>query len=379
MMSKIHIDRGNWIGKITVFGMLFLLLFSLSTSLFPLKAYAQNTNSPTAEATLYETMHFLIACGDGEGRGWHSGNSDSISGEDLNNGRLYDNNSKDIAIGYLAERNAENGQGACNGINSNNNPDVKAACDTIGLSCLDFVLKANIYFNEANGGYDLYNEDDSKRSQKIVDFFKKRYPDFNFEGDMRDSAKYFNWKATFLKECADGDPRTGGPKKVKIVDEKDGSSEDKEYNLKAGANELKPVGKGMGVNNNEGKYTCDEIIEGMRTSAPAAEKAQKDFIAKGGKEDTKSETGDKPNCESQAKLSTAWIICAFLDTVDAILIGNDKSPGLIGIVESLLNVNEEQYNNNQLKASWSYFRSIATFLLILVALVMIIGQAISKE
>ncbi len=392
MMSKIHTGIQEWPARVIAFGMIFLLLNSMLISILsPMIVSAQDAapplNSPTAEATIYESMRFLMSCG--ERNGWHSGGRSSISTELLNEGQIYDTGKgfsgpKDVAIGYLAERDKQNGRGGCtlnqNGVFTQPAPDVVNVFQTIGKSGKDFALDSQLYFNDndAGGGYDVYNESDEERSTKILNYFKKQYPGFKLDGDMSEGAKYFNWKATFIKECADGEPRKGGTKKVQIVKE-DGSKTELEYNLKQGSGDRKAVGFGMGNDNNEQTYTCDEIITGMNNTAGEGEKVQKAFVAKGGTETPASTEGTKSNCESQAKISTAWILCAFLDTVDAILVGGQNSPGLIDITESLLNVDEAQYNNNQLKAVWSYFRSIATFLLILVALVMIIGQAVSKE
>ncbi len=392
MMSKIHIDRKKLSTQFGSIGLLSVFLFSLLISLLPVRVSAVDPplNSPTQEAAIYQTMHFLMACG--ERNGWHSGGGDSISSDKLNEGRLFDEgqgagatfSGQEVAIGFLAERNKENGFGACtffqNGIFVQAAPDVTAACDTIGVKCTDLVVDAGIYFNdtEDGGGYDVYNESNEARSVKLLNYFKKRYPGMKLDGDMNDASKYFNLKATFLKKCADGEPKKGGTAKVQVVDDS-GKNESLEYNLKSGSGELQPVGFGIGNDNHEQKYTCDEIIKGMNATAGAAEKAQKDFKSKGGQETPgvgNEENGTKPNCEQNAKVSMGWVLCGVLDAIDSILIGDH---GLLAITENLLNVNSKQYDNSQLKQSWSYFKNIATFLLILIGLVMIIGQAVSKE
>lgn len=113
------------------------------------------------------------------------------------------------------------------------------------------------------------------------------------------------------------------------------------------------------------------------TKPPGYDESIKNKDSAGGeKKDANSADGTKPNCEQNAKVSMGWVLCGVLDAIDSILIGDH---GLLAITENLLNVNSKQYDNSQLKQSWSYFKNIATFLLILIGLVMIIGQAVSKE
>jgi len=85
-----------------------------------------------------------------------------------------------------------------------------------------------------------------------------------------------------------------------------------------------------------------------------------------------------PNCESESKLAFGWLLCGMLNMIDSVL-GQDGQSGLLGMVDSLLSVDSKMYQNPELIKAWAYFRNVATFLLILVGLTMIIGQAVSKE
>lgn len=86
-----------------------------------------------------------------------------------------------------------------------------------------------------------------------------------------------------------------------------------------------------------------------------------------------------PTCESKSKLSIGWLLCAALEGLDSMLVGTDGKGGMLAIVNNLLSVQSDMYDQAAVKAMWSYFRNLATFLLIMIGLVMIIGQAISKE
>jgi hypothetical protein len=82
---------------------------------------------------------------------------------------------------------------------------------------------------------------------------------------------------------------------------------------------------------------------------------------------------DLPSCESEnAGVILSWFLCAVINFFDNMVqtMGN--------VVDDLLQVNREYYTNDQLRKSWAYFRNIASFMLIIIGLVMIIGQAVTK-
>lgn len=80
-----------------------------------------------------------------------------------------------------------------------------------------------------------------------------------------------------------------------------------------------------------------------------------------------------PSCEEENPgISLSWFICSVLNFLD------DTVTGLNRAVGDLLEVPPEYYTDDRLQEAWSYFRNIASFLLIIVGLVMIIGQAITK-
>ncbi len=78
-------------------------------------------------------------------------------------------------------------------------------------------------------------------------------------------------------------------------------------------------------------------------------------------------------CETELDFMGAWLACLFLQIVD------DFTNEAIEAVNSMLAIEESEVNDDSLKQAWSYFRNIASLLLVIIGLVMIIGQAISKE
>lgn len=82
---------------------------------------------------------------------------------------------------------------------------------------------------------------------------------------------------------------------------------------------------------------------------------------------------DAPSCEEENPgISLSWFLCSVINFFD------NTVQGLTNTVDDLLQIDSEYYTNDDLKQAWSYFRNIASFLLIIIGLVMIIGQAITK-
>jgi hypothetical protein len=136
------------------------------------------------------------------------------------------------------------------------------------------------------------------------------------------------------------------------------------YNQKEG--EGSPINGSCGLEREWGGF-LDKVAENKNKPA--------------GTGDTGVTDGDAPesNCESKTKISMGWLLCAVLELADNVLLGGSDGGGLLGVVDSLLNVDSSSYDNDQIRETWGYFRNLATFLLILVGLTMIIGQAISKD
>jgi hypothetical protein len=86
------------------------------------------------------------------------------------------------------------------------------------------------------------------------------------------------------------------------------------------------------------------------------------------------EEDETPKCEEDLDWTDyQWVPCLFLTTVDIFV--NEA----IDAVNSMLAVEPEEVNDDGLKQAWSYFRNIASLLLVVIGLAMIIGQGISKE
>lgn len=90
-------------------------------------------------------------------------------------------------------------------------------------------------------------------------------------------------------------------------------------------------------------------------------------------------TGDTTTTECEDQMAEeggfGWIICPVLAGIDKV------SNEMLDVIDNLLALNEEDYNDDEgrLREAWSYFRNIASFSLLIIGLVMVIGQATNKE
>ena len=94
--------------------------------------------------------------------------------------------------------------------------------------------------------------------------------------------------------------------------------------------------------------------------------------AYGEKDEKKDENFKKGNdCTNRTKLSAGWIVCSLVEVL------SDGMDALVGYVDDMLDVDVAKMDKDgEMEKSWSYFRAIASFLLLGVGLAMIISQAI---
>lgn len=90
-------------------------------------------------------------------------------------------------------------------------------------------------------------------------------------------------------------------------------------------------------------------------------------------ENTTTNTDQGPTCEANFSISMSWLVCALLGFID------DGLRSLEDQVSELLTLQNSDYNNPELRQAWSYFRNIASALLVVIGLVMVIGQAVGRD
>lgn len=89
---------------------------------------------------------------------------------------------------------------------------------------------------------------------------------------------------------------------------------------------------------------------------------------------TTDSTKPPPSCEDSFSGVINWLLCGMIEAIDS------GVNGMQGVVDNLLSLDGTTIaSNTQLYTLWSYFRNIASLLLVVVALVMIIGQSLGKS
>lgn len=86
-----------------------------------------------------------------------------------------------------------------------------------------------------------------------------------------------------------------------------------------------------------------------------------------------------PSCETKNTGIMDWVLCGIVNAIDNVLVGTDGTGGLLGAIYELLYISPDRYEDDGLRTVWTYFRNLATLALVLIGLIMVIGQAISKE
>lgn len=109
------------------------------------------------------------------------------------------------------------------------------------------------------------------------------------------------------------------------------------------------------------------------TGNPRPIQVSSKVIDGGGGSSSNGGTTAEATCEANNAAALAWLFCGMIDVIDK------GVTGLSDAAVELLDTNPAYYSNESLKEVWSYFKNLASFLLIIVGLVMIIGQAVTKE
>ncbi len=147
--------------------------------------------------------------------------------------------------------------------------------------------------------------------------------------------------------------------------------------------------------NGDNKYTCTDIANKLKdrsladafvalyaekvaaANAPGATAQQIADGSGGGAIEysnvlpTDDAAAEGQSCSEQMKSASGWIVCSILEIISK---GVDT---VMTIVDSMLNVDAQAlYGDASLHQVWSYFRAVATFLLVGVGLVMVISQAL---
>lgn len=134
----------------------------------------------------------------------------------------------------------------------------------------------------------------------------------------------------------------------------------------------------------------DAFVENVRGEGPLGDQSPTAFVWRTGRldpdtfnadpnvepSDGSGDGGDEEagSCEEANEgVILSWFLCSVMNFFD------NTIDGLNNAVLDLLDVDPGYYSDERLQKSWAYFRNIASFMLIIIGLIMIIGQAVTKE
>lgn len=268
-------------------------------------------------------------------------------------------------VGRLLE--PDNGEIVC-GVGD----DIKILTEALGIkNHIDFLTKDTGIYEYKDGWYNRVLDKEKARSA-IKSYAEKKFG-FSY-AKMDNPTKYALLLAPFKSQClSDPERIEESEEAVTIVDPATGKSEPKKLALRAGM-AGKKVEVGYTVSN-DNDLTCAEIRDGLNKYAKDYEKRIKELLDAGVDTSGNSDgTDNAVSCTEQFGISFGWVICQMLEAV------GDTVGALFGFVDGILNIDGQIINSDyKLRAVWSYFRAIATFLLVIIGLVMVISQAIGGK
>ncbi len=349
--------------KHKLFGIVFplFILFSLIFPLLKIET-ASAAPSPTEQATAWNATLTISSCSTEQGFRQELSVSDIEKGYIFKDG-LFDPNHV-VDSGWLIEK-SEDGRVSCENLNS----DIKNLFKNAKIDPVEFLLDTGIYVKEKN---DFILKKGKNEVRSSISSYQKD----KFEigtGGIGAEAQYAALIAAFNKECSSSENESGDS--VKIVDA-NGNTTTKKYIFEDG---LVPVGFGLdGDGRNDQRMSCNTIAQQMNQKADKYSAIVKQSSDTGS--NSENTEAQQATCESNNNDNLDWLLCGMIGGIDSVLTGGTKgSGGIAGAVDDLLDLQPEQYTDPKLKQAWSYMRNIASLALVVIALIMIIGQAVSKE
>lgn len=338
--------------------------FTLTFVALPTPVLAQLAQPihPKDQARIIGVTAFLRQCAiDNE---WHNNRDEG----QLNAGDVFAGNKPNDNVGYYVD--ANDARLYCS--SQSDMRDVYASLGITGMQIWTGDGSTGIYGPTATG-YQINNgiSGGQARANAITDYVKRLYPSLTIDS-LNDAQKYYAAQATFDRECRGDAAPAGAPDSVVTVSDVNDANGD--------ISQARVFINSESSRHDAGYYytvsqTCRQLADAMNQYAAAASGTVKDFVAQGGSGPIATPGADDTtkSCEENLDFALSWMVCGILEVID------DAFRWLNDAVVSLLTINAEEYNNDSLRTAWSYFRNLASFLLLIIGLVMIIGQAIGKD
>ncbi len=371
--------------------MFFLAAIVLFLSVLPIiqpRVSAQDASLTTQlkrEARLYTVTNALVACFQGRtGPGLSTETTtDKLSSEVS----VFIN--QDITVGHHVK--TSDGRSNCNDA-----AWVASALDIVGIT--NHTEFMELFYNKGSGNSWKLKGDVADGKVDVVNAFLQKSANSGNtvircdarQGcmiiDLPDATRYVLYLENLMKGCgaklvsgADAANSIEADHKAVInIVNSQGNITKQTYKLELDLGREISVGQGV---TSDGKLICETLVTQLSNdtlAAAFAQRAKQAIDAGQSVGDVASETdenaADAASCEERMKLSSGWIVCSALE-----LLSNGMD-ALLGYVDDLLNVNVVKLDTDgSLRASWSYFRAIATFMLLAVGLVMVLSQAIGGD
>lgn len=411
-MTTLHIDK-SWIDRITSLFLLFLFI-GLVIVLTPLKVYADDTKpSIQDEYLIWRSYSLLRNCSqDSFPTTFLYGSNQTMPNLDqaIINSMF---NSGKQAAGRLYVRMANLGDDT-DRFECQNLKHIKRALNLVGFSNLNEFYELVKSLDPSHGTAKLNDMDNIPKKDAVMNkILEKIKNEKHVRGNLISypEVQYYLYTTIFY-DSVDRGGCTGNLSNQTKPDKYDfsstlpsGNGENNYYYFADDEHPDKGVQKfkvsnyqtDKGIEGIDGELTsklnlgfgespsCEKIIGKLRdhTLADAYLKAVNDNPANKGQIKSSTTDGEgggdsQASCEERTKLSSGWLVCSAFS-----LLSNGME-AMLGYVDDMLNVDVADIDQNpskgggdhNLKTSWSYFRAIATFMLVAVGLVMIIGQAI---
>lgn len=341
----------------------FFVINALVTFPAPVSAQLYNENmSPTKFAKVYQSWAWMSLC---------AANGDMIddvrTSDQLNRADVFRSTDK-LDAGYILD--SEDGVLQCDSQN-----DSRIAMQAGELTGIELFVDSGIYRNDGDTrGFELVSGTRQERARAIRGAYEAKYPNhtFSVQQNLPSSAQYFMLLAAFNGGC-EAVPDGNSPIVIPIVNLDDGSISENRFFYNGG----KVISVGYGNSEGEdGKMSCESIVDYLRQYANDAAAGQRAFIDAGGNPDediVDDSEPSEPTCESNNALDLNWWLCGVLQSVD------NAVTALLDVADNLLSIDTNQLRNNaQLQETWSYFRAIASFALLAIGLAMVISQALGS-
>lgn len=357
-------------------GLYFVSITLVLFQAFQPTAYAEKAQTPRDRAKVFQAAKGLGECIT------KSGINDPVTEEKIRSGTIFAQTLGNVKVGYIIDPVDGN-------VNCNTPHDVKRLYSVLNIDGPGFFEKAGIYEGDPNDAKQYIatlqergSDANKKRASTLYDYINKEFG-VDARTSLSEASQYITLKFTYDRACKirqykKTNENGNDARDVLVVNDK-GELSTEFWTINK--ENLQNVGYGLkGDGESDQRMMCETIRIRMNSTADDYSSQVKRLIDQGvdtsieGSVTGGADTEDAINnetCEEELASPLAWIACPLIGAMQ------DSITFFFNIADELLNVDAQKfYGDTGLRQTWSYFRGIATFSLIAIALVMILSQAI---